>query len=145
MDRRDLISSLFLLAIAVFVCTEAISLGIGALSSPGAGFLLFLASLALGAFSVLLIVANSLKKRPKTRILDMWRGVDWKSVVLAVSALVLFPVFLPRAGYLPTSFGLMLILFGLGRMKSWITATGAVVTTALSYLIFKVLLGVPFS
>jgi hypothetical protein len=66
-------------------------------------------------------------------------------VALAIFALVLFPVFLPRAGYLPTSFGFMFILFGLGRMKFWITVSGAVVTAGLSYLIFKVFLGVPFS
>ena len=45
MDRRDLVSAVFWTAIAVFVLVQAIELGIGTLSSPGPGFLLFVAGL----------------------------------------------------------------------------------------------------
>jgi len=144
LDRRDLASCLFLIAVAVFVCIHAIHLHVGTFFAPGPGFVLFLSSLALGALSILFIITHSLKKGPKTKILDLWRGLDWKNVALAVMALLLYPVFLPIAGFLLTSFGSLLILFGLGRMKPWLTVTCALVTTILSYIIFKGLLGVPF-
>jgi len=145
MNRRELTSAFFLLAVAVFVAVEASSLGIGTPSAPGPGFMLFFASVALGAFSLILLVASARKRTAKGRILDIFSGVEWRSVMIAIFALVLFPVFLSGAGYLATAFGFLLVLFGIGRMKAWITVTSALITTAVSYLIFKVLLGVPFS
>lgn len=144
MDHRDLISCLVLIAVAVFVCIQSIYLGTGTLSSPGPGLLLFLSSLALGGLSILLIILHFLKKGPTKKILDVWRGLDWKSVLLAVIALLLYPVLLPKVGYLITSFVSLIILFGLGRMKPWIILTTTLATTLASYIIFRFLLGVPF-
>ena len=144
LDRRDLIASLFLMAVSAFACVQSLALGLGALSSPGPGLMLFFSSLALGGLSILLIINNTLRKRPKAKILDLWKGFDWKRAAVAIVALLLYLVLLSRMGNLLTTFVSVLILFGLGRMKPWITLTGAVITTILSHIIFQVLLGVPF-
>jgi len=86
LDRRDLASCLFLIAVAVFVSVQAIHLQVGSFFAPGPGFVLFLSSLALGVLSILFIITHSLKKGSKAKIGDLWRGLNWKSVVLAVIA-----------------------------------------------------------
>ena len=48
MNRRDLASGLFWLAIGIFVFTQALGLGVGAFSAPGAGFMLFWSSIIFG-------------------------------------------------------------------------------------------------
>jgi len=74
MDRRDLVSAVFWTAVAVFVLVQATDLGIGTLSSPGPGFLLFVAGLSLGLHSLLLIATKVLKRSGKTGFFKMWQG-----------------------------------------------------------------------
>ena len=144
MNRSELISSFVLLAVAAFVLVHSLGLGIGTLSSPGPGFLLFLSSSVLGVLSISLVLMSYGKRKQNTVLSDLWRGLKWRSVLLAVMALFLFAVLLPKIGFLLASFVFMLILFGLGRMKPWVIVTNALIVAALSYLIFGVALRVPF-
>jgi len=144
MDRRDLVSALFWTAIAVFVLVQAIALGTGTLSSPGPGFLLFVAGLSLGMLSLLLIATKVFKRAGSAGVLKMWQGRNWLKVSLSVMALLLYALFLTHLGFLLTSFALMVVLFGLERQRPWITLAYAAVTVVSCYVFFHILLAVPF-
>ena len=144
MDRRDLVSAVFWTAIAVFVLVQAIELGIGTLSSPGSGFLLFVAGLTLGLLSLLLIATKVFKRAVRTGVFKIWQGRTWLKVVVSVVALLLYALFLTQAGFVLTSFALMVVLFGLERQRAWITFTYAAVTVVSCYVFFHILLAVPF-
>lgn len=144
MDRRDLISAIFWLGIAALGGMQSISLGIGTLASPGPGFILFLSSSILGAVSaILIIVTQNQKKVNKTKIIDLWRGLNWSSPAIAVVAILLYAILLPKAGYILSSVGLMLLLFGVGRMKMWIIIAYTLITVPVTYILFRVFLQVP--
>lgn len=144
MDSRDLIGALFWLGIAALGGMQAISLGIGTLASPGPGFILFLSSLTLGTVSAILIIVTKIKKKVnKTKIIDLWRDLNWSSPAIAVVAILLYAIFLPKAGYILSSVGLMLLLFGVGRMKMWITIAYTLITVMVTFILFRVLLQVP--
>jgi len=143
-DRRDLVSAVFWTAVAVFVLVQATDLGIGTLSSPGPGFLLFVAGLSLGLLSLLLIATKVLKRSGKTGIFKMWQGRNWLKVTASVVALLLYALFLTQAGFVLTSFALMVVLFGLERQRAWITLSYAAVTVVSCHVFFHIILAVPF-
>jgi putative tricarboxylic transport membrane protein len=144
-DRRHLISGLFWLAISIFVCIMAIKLGVGTFSSPGSGFLFFWSSLILGALSVILIIKSILGKREaKLLLIDLWKGVKWGKAVLAIITLFLYALILTKLGFILTTFVLMILLFGIGKLKYWVTIISAFFTVMLSYIIFHFLLQIQF-
>jgi signal transduction histidine kinase len=144
MDPRDLVSSLFWVAVAVFVLVHAIALGTGTLSSPGPGFLMFIASLSLGLLSLLLMATKVFKRAGSAGFSKMWQGRNWLKVALSVTALLLYAFFLTHLGFLLTSFALMVVLFGLDRQRAWMTLAYAAVTVVSCYVFFHILLAVPF-
>jgi putative tricarboxylic transport membrane protein len=144
-DRRHLISGLFWLAISIFVCIMAIKLGVGTFSSPGSGFLFFWSSLILGALSVILITKSILGKREaKLLLIDLWKGLKWGKAVLAIITLFLYALILTKLGFILTTFVLMILLFGIGKLKYWVTIISAFFTVMLSYIIFHFLLQIQF-
>lgn len=142
MDRRDMGAGVFCLVVALFVVWRSGELGIGSVSEPGAGFLLFLTSLCLGGLSILLI-ATSVRKENRS-IAELWRNVAWPKVLLAVIALLLYAVCLPVLGYLLCSFLLMVVFYSVGRFRTTTVLASAFATAAISYVIFQLLLKVRF-
>ena len=59
-------------------------------------------------------------------------------------ALLLYALFLTQAGFVLTSFALMVVLFGLERQRAWITLSYAAVTVVSCYVFFHIILAVPF-
>jgi putative tricarboxylic transport membrane protein len=141
---RDVISGCFWLAFAVFIGSQAVSYRIGSFSRPAAGSFLFITSILLGGLSLVLIVSALLRKTDNVKPSELWKGFDWKIVVGAFVAILAYDFLLPILGYLLTSFLLMMALFCVTRKKILSTIPYALLTTALSYLLFEVLLGVPF-
>jgi putative tricarboxylic transport membrane protein len=144
-DRRHIISGLFWLAISIFVCIMAIKLGVGTFSSPGSGFLFFWSSLILGALSVILITKSILGKwEAMLLLIDLWKGLKWGKAVLAIITLFLYALILTKLGFILTTFVLMILLFGIGKLKYWVTIISAFSTVMLSYIIFHFLLQIQF-
>ena len=123
----------------------AIKLGVGTFSSPGSGFLFFWSSLILGALSVILITKSILGKREaKLLLIDLWKGLKWGKAVLAIITLFLYALILTKLGFILTTFVLMILLFGIGKLKYWVTIISAFFTVMLSYIIFHFLLQIQF-
>jgi hypothetical protein len=145
MNRRDLLAGLFWLGISVFVVIQSVKSDLGSLRTPGPGFLPFWSAVILGTLSIILIVTTSLRKKWEGKLVELWRGLDWVRVIWVLLSLFLYPILLPIAGYLITTFVLIAFLLCIGvRSKLWIDVASALAITVISYVIFYTLLDVKF-
>jgi putative tricarboxylic transport membrane protein len=144
MNLRDGLSGLFWLIIALFVCVEALTINIGNMHSPGPGFLPFWSGVALGMFSIGLLIKSVLQSKMQERISTLWKGMKWHNVILVLASLIAYTILLPRLGYLITTSGLLAFLFCITKsQKLWIQVVIAIIIALVSYLVFYVWLGVP--
>ena len=144
MDRRHIVSGSFWLAISIFVGINAIKIGVGTFSSPGSGFLFFWASLILGSLSIVLIIKNILWKREARTLRDLWKGLKWSHAVLAIITLFLYVLTLTKLGFILATFVLMILLFGIGKLKYWVAIVSSFIIVMLSYIIFHFFLQIQF-
>ena len=144
MKHRDKFSGFFWLAIAIFVCWESIRIGMGTFRSPGPGFFPFWAAVTLGAFATIIVVKSVLMKKIEGKVADLWKGVERNKVIIVLCSLCVYIPLLPTLGYLITTFGLMVLLFGIiGKTRIWIRIVNAFVSSLVSYIIFHILLSIP--
>jgi hypothetical protein len=144
MNRRDLASGLFWLAIGIFIFTQALELGVGAFSTPGAGFMLFWSSIIFSILSIIIVVKAVVSSDARKGIAELWYGLAWTNVLVAVIALALYAAFLVKLGFILSTIGFMIILYWVGKMKPWIIVAGAVFTVVLTYAIFHYALQIQF-
>jgi putative tricarboxylic transport membrane protein len=133
---RDQLSSLFWLAISIFVCVESIKAHVGSFVSPGPGFLPFWSAVVLGGLAIILAVTSFLKKE-REKVAEQWIGAKSGKAIFVVASLLVYSMLINTVGYLITTFGLMLLLFSvLGRPRIWRWLVSALLTALLTYLIF---------
>jgi hypothetical protein len=142
MDRKHLVSGLFWLAISIFVSVTAVDLGPGTFSKPGSGFVFFWSSIGLGLLSVILIAKSIFRAEGTTPLTELWKGLRWWNAVLAIVILFLYALVLPKAGFILATFVLMIVLFGIGKSRAWVVIVTALITTILSFTIFRYFLEV---
>jgi hypothetical protein len=130
---KDLVSALFWLAIATFVSFEGfIKLQLGALRQPGPGFFPFWAGLFLGAFALILLV-RSLKSREDLRL----GALPWRAVIVVLTAVLCYLLFLETLGFVIVTFLFLLTLFCFAEI-GWTKQTAlSAVATSLVYALFK--------
>ena len=144
MNRRDLVSGLFWLAVGIFIFTKALELGVGAFSTPGAGFMLFWSSIIFGLLSIVLVIKAIVRGGGQKGIAELWHGLTWRNVVITVIALVLYCLVLVKVGFIIATTAIMVVLYAVGRMKAWVVIASALVTVALTYIIFHYALQIEF-
>ncbi len=144
MNRRDIASGLFWLAIGIFVLTQALELGVGAFSTPAAGFMLFWSSVIFILLSIILVVKALLRGEAKIGIAEQWRGLTWTNVLIAVAALALYAAVLVKLGFILSTIGFMIVLYWVGKMRLWVVVASAIFTVVLSYVIFHYALQIQF-
>ncbi len=117
MKRSDLLSSLFLLGLAILICLGALRLEVGNPHQPAPGFFPFVSGLALGIFSWLILLRAWKKVEPQKRF---WRpDADKKGILLALGVLIFYALSLERLGFLLTN---LLFFFLIGRFvahRNW--------------------------
>ncbi len=143
MNRRDQAAGLFWLLISIFIVYKAFELGVGSFSTPGPGFVLCGAGLLLGILSIVLVIMSMAGKSKKSIIIERSHGSLGK-VLITITGLVLYALFLRSAGFLLVTFGFMLLLYLMGKFKPWVAFLAALLSVALSYTLFHVVLQVPF-
>lgn len=135
----DFASGLFWLAISVFVCVEAMKMGVGRFDAPDPGFFVFWSGLFLGLCSLFLVVSSFFQKMGKEKIKHLWKGAKWSKVLLVLSSLFLYAILLPQIGYLLTTFGLIFFLLMIvEKTKIWVQMVYAAIIVLASYLMFHV-------
>jgi len=134
----QLITGLLLLALGVGVCARAVGLEVGRPTNPGPGFFPFLGGLTLSILAALLAI-QGWRVRGKS---DAATGSLRRPVTL-VGGLIAYTALLGTLGFpLATAALGALVLFVLDP-GNWLAIAGASVLLAtLSYVVFKVWLGV---
>ena len=130
---RDLISSLFWLAVAVYFTVEGfISLQLGTLGQPGPGFFPFLGGVMLGILSLIQFV-KSLRNRDTLSL----PGLKSSKFLLAIGATLAYLLLLEQIGFVTITFLFLFLLFRSGY-KGWlISATLALAGAVSSYALFR--------
>ena len=142
MDRKHVISGSFWLAVSIFVAVMAIDLGLGTFSKPGSGFIFFWSSVGLGALSLILILKCIFGKGQANSFMDLWKGLKWGNAVLAIVMLLVYALILMTLGFILATFVLMIVLFGIGKSSYRVVVLSALITTILSFIIFRYFLEV---
>jgi hypothetical protein len=75
---------------------------------------------------------------------DLWKGLKWGNAVLAIVMLLLYALILTTLGFMLSTFMLMIVLFGIGRSSYRVVIFSALITTILSFIIFRHFLEVHF-
>jgi cell division protein FtsW (lipid II flippase) len=143
MNLREMISGAVSLLIAAFVFAVSLRLGVGALRDPGPGFVLFWASILLAICSCILLCFGLSGKTGPAPDSGVANRADRRNAAIVTAVLIGYCLALPKLGYPVSTFLLMAVLFGLGRMKPWMILLGSLITVLLSYFLFAHLLKTP--
>ena len=139
---REVIGNLFWIAVGIFFVLSVVKLPLGTFEAPGP------AALPLGMALILILVSlldlvNALRQ-PNRPI----SGIIWKRPAFVVASIFFYSVLFLFIGFLPSTFILMLILFGLlmrPKKNKWPIAIVCSATAALLvWLVFDVILRIPF-
>jgi len=130
---RDLISSLFWFAVAIYFSIEGfIHLTVGTLSQPGPGFFPFLGGVVLGLLSFIQLL-KSLKNRDSLSL----PGLTSSKFLLAIGATLAYLLLLEQIGFVTITFLFLFLLFRL-EYKRWVISTALALAGAVfSYALFR--------
>ena len=143
--NNDQWSSLFWFVCGVITCIGSIQYKMGEISNPAAGFLPFLAGLALSIFSTIGFVESTLRQKKGIRWKSLWKGEKWGRALLTGGALFVFAFLLTPLGFTLCAAIFVCFLLLLGKFCRWPVAIAVAIITALaSYGIFAALLRVQF-
>ena len=145
MNKRDLTASVVLFAIADGAIWYASRMPFGKLSAPQAGFFPLLIAIILAVLSIILFkqaINTKGEKQASTQSGSAWGG---RPLLLTIVSLFAFTIFFEHLGYLISTFLLMIFLLRvIGAVKWRWVVTVAFCTTGIFYLLFEVLLKIPF-
>jgi putative tricarboxylic transport membrane protein len=137
-NLHNLIACCFLFALATVFCFKSLSLGIGSLRNPGAGFVPFWSATLLACLSLVIFVKSIGKNKV---VLQFGKG--WKKCAWVLGNLLFYFFFLEKLGFVITTFIVIFALLLTFQDKKWIsTLLLTLLTVFLSYLIFDYWLGV---
>jgi hypothetical protein len=141
MRTGELIAAAFWLAVALYITWAGADLGLGTLSDPGPGGMIFWVGAVMTALS-LATLAAALRRAPAGRLASLWQGTRWWLVPYVGTLLALYAWLLPALGFFATTVLLLLFLFMTIDRQSWIAPpVGAVLATAAAYIVFHRWLG----
>jgi len=143
MRRSDIAVSLFLIGLAGFILLQTQGLTFGNIRTPQTGFFPFLLACLLIVLSIILLV-QALRQSATGPSLRLIGAKGWQRIGTIFLVLVGFALALESAGYLISSFLLMVVLLRVIEPQKWglvILLAGA--TALATYLIFARLLNVP--
>ena len=142
--RHDRYTSLILGVLGLYVAFEGWKLQLGTFQQPKAGFMVFCAGLILFGLSTILCL-KALLKRNQEEAKPLWKGVHWQKGAKVMVALFCYALIFRWAGFLISTFLLLLFLLkGVEPQKWRVAVVISVVTIALCYLVFVVLLEAQF-
>jgi hypothetical protein len=129
---RDLVSSLFWLAVAIFAVVQGAALKLGTLNRPGPGFFPFWGGVVLGVL-VLVLLANTVGKRAARSV----TAFKSSKLLVVAGALLGYVVLLETLGFVAVSFLFLLLLLRL-EGRGWASSVlTALLGTLGSYALFQ--------
>jgi putative tricarboxylic transport membrane protein len=139
---RDIISSLFWMAMGIGIAYGGYDLGMGSLHNPGSGFIFFWVGFIMSGLSLMIVIGAIREKGVKGELKKLVTDIHWKKAVSVLASLVLYAYALERLGFIVTTIALLIFLFKALEPQKWSWAIlGAVVSTLAAYGLFHVWLG----
>ena len=135
----------FWLLVATYVATESHRLGLGTWRMPGPGTFPFITAMLLGSVSLFTTV-KTLRKTPPQNLKGRSRGeANWQNVPLVLVAMIAYVFLLSRAGFLLSTFALILFFLRVIASQRCFSAILIAVAIALgSHIVFNILLDAQF-
>ena len=131
--QRDLVSGLFWLTVAIFAAVQGLSLKLGSLNRPGAGFFPFWGGVVLGLLSMVLVVSSRRRGaagRPRSRL-------ESSKPLVVVGELLGYLLLLETLGFVAVTFLFLLLLFRLERLTWTFSVVSAGIGALASYVLFQ--------
>ncbi len=136
----DHLSSLFWLLFGGYIIFKSKPYGLGSLTDPGPGFLLFYSGIGLVGLSCLVLIKEIVKPE-EAPLSTLWMGISWWKPTLCFGSLLVYSLLLGRLGFLLTTFLLLVYLFTIGRERRKVWAVPiALGTVLIAYFVFDVIL-----
>ena len=134
-------AAVVLLAFGLFALSQALRLRFGSVAAPGPGFFPVCLAVAVCLASAGLLV-RAWRMAPSDTTAAA-RAVRSSTVVGTLGALLVYALVLEQLGFLLATFALLLFFFKALQRQRWTVAVGgSVVTSLVTYLVFRVWLGV---
>ena len=146
MKRANLIISMALELFGVLIIIECFKLEIKTLNDPGAGFFPVILAVTMCLLGLPILIGALKKSEVDAGEKTQEPGnVPFGKIAVVMAALAGYAVFLNILGSLLTFFFFMFALFWMGNPRRWLFVSGiSALVAALSYLLFVILLQVPF-
>jgi hypothetical protein len=139
---REIIGSLFWLAVGTFFALIAATMILGTFRKPGPGFLPLGVALLLILCSLIDLVKDM--RKPITPL----TGIQWRRPAIVLLSVFLFGFLLHYVGFSASTFILMVVLFGLllsPKKLKWVwVIIYAAASASFAWLVFEILLRIPF-
>jgi len=137
----DILSGGVLAALGVFFIVEGQDLGLGRMSNPGSGFMIFWVGWILTAMASAIVV-GALRRSDHSTLRVLWAGANWRKVGYVVLVMVIYTWVLPSLGFIVATLILLLVLFKTVEPQSWrVALIGSAASTAAAWLLFAKALG----
>jgi putative tricarboxylic transport membrane protein len=136
MRTHDLISSTIFFFIGLFIVFYAPQFDLGSPSTPGSGFMPFLAGLVICIFSIITFLHAFVKKPDQPE--RIWAKIKFRRLISTLLILIAYTLLLDKIGFMICTFFLILILVRYAGSQPWFTSVlvgGA--SSFLSYLLFE--------
>jgi len=142
MKNRDLLSSLFWLAMGAGVCYGGYDLEVGTLHDPGSGFMFFWVGIIMIGLSLIVFIRALREKGKAGEAKVLWSQVKWRKNVYVLAALFLYAYAFSSLGFILSTVLLLIFLFKAVEPQRWAVAiAGAFLSTLTSYAVFHLWLG----
>ena len=141
MRKYDRIIGLIWFVLGSGMAIEGINLGLGKANLPGIGFVPLLVGTSLGACGLILMLLVTLKGQHSDD--KIWKGQEWKNLVLPILSLFFYAFLMERLGFLITTFLFLFFLFKLTAPNKWLSPVFASFFVSLTcYFVFSLWLNV---
>ena len=144
MRRYDLISSLIFVACGAAIAAGSLRINVGTFRDPGPGLFplitgILMCVIAGGVFAISWLRSGSAAREPPGADKRLWHNKSGATVVI----MLLYAIAFEWVGFVTDTFLILLVLFkAIAGMSLRASLGGAILTTAIAYLVFKLWLNV---
>ena len=140
--KKDILSSIFWMALGVGICWGGYDLELGTLRDPGSGFMFFWVGVIMIGLSLAVLV-NAVRVKADQKGIGLLQGkVRWTKIFSVLAALFLYAYAFTFLGFILSTVPLLIFLFKAVEPQKWAWAfLGAVLSTLTAYGVFQLWLG----
>jgi putative tricarboxylic transport membrane protein len=143
LQKLDRLSSLFWIVLSLAIAIHSYRLGVGSVGNPGPGFIFFYAAIFIGLMAMPLLAGSRTKNPDEEEETGAFENVHWVKVLLPFAYILLYGLFLEKAGFILSTFFLIFLLLKTIEAKGWTVATFVGIAASLgTYAMFELWLHV---